>query len=376
MSIYANPLLMLVFTAFILVALIQLFYYLRYYLAVAFFKPAEISSEKPPVSIIICARNEAENLNNFLPAVLEQDYPDYEVIVVNDCSEDNSYDILGNYLLKYPHLKVSNINKDPKFTHNKKLAQLIGIKAAKNEFLLFTNADCKPESNLWLATMASGFTSNTVFVLGYGGYFQKKGLLNTFIRYDYMTIAMQYFGMAIRGLPCMGVGRNLAYKRSVFFENKDYRAHNQLISGDDDLFVNCNATADNTIVEFRHCSHTRSVPAATFKDFFKHKCLSLTTIPYYKLRDKIALFTEPTSRMLFYTALVILLTNRFMLPYVLACFVLRLCVQLTTLILVCKKLNEKKIVAASLFFDIISPIINFVFYICKPRKKTGVAQWK
>jgi glycosyltransferase involved in cell wall biosynthesis len=373
---YTNLFSTLAFSALILAALIQLFYYLRYYFAVALLKPSEILSEKPPVSIIICARNEAENLDNFLPAVLEQDYPDYEVIVVNDCSEDNTDDILGKYLLKYPHLKVSIISKDPKFTHNKKLAQLIGIKAAKNELLLFTDADCKPESNIWLVTMASRFTPNTVFVLGYGGYFQKKGLLNIYMRYDCMTIAMQYLGMAIRGLPYMGVGRNLAYKRSAFFENKDYRVYNQLISGDDDLFINSNVTADNTVVEFRRCSHTRSVSAATFKDFFKQKCRSMATVPYYKLRDKIALLIEPTSRILFYAALVVLLINRFIWPYVLACFGLRLCIQLITLILVSKKLNEKRIIIASLFFDIFSPIINTVFYICKPSKKIGVAKWR
>ena len=364
------------FLILILTTGVQLFYYLRYYLAVAFFKPSEASPEKPPVSVIICARNEVENLNNFLPAVLEQDYPDYEVIVVNDCSEDNSYDVIGKYISKYPHLKVSSINKDPKFTHNRKLAQLIGIKAAKSETLLFINADSKPESNLWLATMVSQFTENTVFVLGYGGYFRKKGLLNAYIRYDCMTIAMQYLGMALRGLPYMGVGRNLAYKRSVFFNNKSYGVYNQLVSGDDDLFVNSNATVDNTVVEFQHCSHTRSVPATTVKEFFKQKCRYLTTAPYYKLRNKIMLLTEPVSRMLFYAALVVLLLKLFMLPYVLICFVLRLCVQLITLIFVGKKLNEQKIVGISLFFDLFSPIINTVFYLCKPGRKTGVAKWK
>ena len=372
----ANLFLSFAFLTLILTAGVQLFYYLWYYLAVALFKPAEASSDKPPVSVIICARNEAENLDNFLPAVLEQDYPDYEVIVINDCSEDNTDDILGKYLLKYPHLKISFVNKNPQFTHSKKLAQLVGIKAAINELLLFTNADCKPESDQWLATMASRFTDNACFVLGYGGYFQKKGILNAYIRYDCMTIAMQYLGMALRGAPYMGVGRNLAYKRSVFFENKGYGAHYHLVSGDDDLFVNSNATADNTVVEFSHHSHTRSVPAATFKEFFKQKCRHMTTADYYELRDKIALFAEPASRMLFYAAFVVLLVNRFLLPYVLVCFGLRLCVQLITLIITGKKLNEQKIVAISLFFDIFSPIINSAFYLCKSGRKNRAAKWK
>ena len=372
----ANLPFMIVFLTLIIVTCIQLFYYLWYYLAVALYKPSAASTAKPPVSVIICARNEAENLNNFLPAILEQNYPDYEVIVVNDCSEDNSYNVLGEYLVKYPHLKVSSVYKDPKFTHNKKLAQLIGIKAAKNELLVFTDADCKPESDQWLTTIASRFSQKTLFVLGYGGYFQQKGLLNAFIRYDCMTIAMQYFGMAIKEAPYMGVGRNLAYKRSLFFENRGYGAHNQLVSGDDDLFVNGNATAENTEVEFSHCSHTRSVPAATFKTFFKQKRRHLTTAPYYKLSDKVRLLVEPLTRVVFYAALIFLLINRFMWPYVLGIFGIRLCVQIITLILVAKKLNERKIVAFSLFFDIFSPIMNAVFYLCKPGRRTGATKWK
>ncbi len=158
-------------------AAIQLFYYLFFYSALSRKKqPARKQSPVQPVSIIICARNESENLKAFLPAVLEQDYPDYEVIVVNDCSEDNSYLILGNFLLQYPHLRISTVNKDPKFTHNKKFAQFIGIKAAKNEILLFTDADCRPESDQWLRNMTSHFDAKTDFVLGYGGYMSKKGL--------------------------------------------------------------------------------------------------------------------------------------------------------------------------------------------------------
>jgi cellulose synthase/poly-beta-1,6-N-acetylglucosamine synthase-like glycosyltransferase len=184
-----NLFLLVVFAVFSFSALIQLFYYLWFYMAVVRFRHPSSSNDKKPVSVIICARNEAENLKKFLPVVLEQDYPDYEVIVVNDCSEDNTYDVLGQYLLKYPNLKISNVNKDPKFTHNKKFAQFIGIKAAKNDILLFTDADCMPVSNKWIEGMTAQMDDNAGFVLGYGGYLKGKGLLNRYIRYDSMTIA-------------------------------------------------------------------------------------------------------------------------------------------------------------------------------------------
>ncbi|HUX58791.1 MAG TPA: glycosyltransferase [Bacteroidales bacterium] len=371
-----NVFFLIVFFIFVLSATVQLFYYLFFYLAVYLYKPSGIKSKKEPVSIIICARNEAENLREFLPSVLEQDYPDYEVIVVNDCSEDNSYDILGKYLIQYPHLKISNVNKDPKFTHNKKFAQFIGIKAAKNDILLFTDADCQPQSDKWLKGMTSHFNEKISFVLGYGGYLHIKGLLNKYIRYDSMTIAMQYLGMAIRGIPYMGVGRNLAYRRSVFFTNKGYGIHNHIISGDDDLFVNANAFSGNTSVEFSTGTHTRSVPNKNISDWIKQKKRHLTTSSYYKFRDKILLSTEPLTRTLFYITFIVLLSILFLWPVILAVFGLRLLIQIIVLSLVQRKLIEPGLIIYSLFFDIFSPVINIILFLSNSRGSSGKNKWK
>ena len=376
MADHENIILLVVFYIFSAVTAIQLFYYLFFYLSVYLRKFSETKKTVEPVSIIICARNEAENLQNFLPSILEQSYPDFEVIVVNDCSEDNSYVILSNYLTKYPHLRISNVNKDPKFTHNKKFAQFIGIKAARNEILLFTDSDCKPESDKWLEGMTSHFDSKTSFVLGYGGYLSEKGFLNKYIRYDSLTIAMQYLGMAIRGLPYMGVGRNLAYRRSVFFENKGFGSHNHIVSGDDDLFVNSIANGKNTSVEFRYETHTRSVPCQELNEWIIQKKRHLTTAPYYKIRDKILLVTEPLTRIIFYATFIVLLSFTFLWPWVLAVFMARFITQLTVFSLTQKKLNEPGLLGYLLFFDIFSPLINGIIFISNTRSKSGKNRWK
>ncbi len=368
--------LLAIFALFALSALVQVFYYLYYYLAVHLYQPSTPTGSKEPVSIIICARNEAENLSNFLPAILEQDYPDYEVIVVNDCSEDNSYEVLGKYLKQYPRLRISNVNKDPKFAHNKKFAQFIGIKAAKNDILLFTDADCQPQSDKWLEGMSSHFNEKISFVLGYGGYLNEKGVLNKYIRYDCMTIAMQYLGMAIKGNPYMGVGRNLAYRRTVFFSNKGFGSHNHIISGDDDLFVNSHATGSNTTVEFTISTHTRSVPHKNISDWIKQKKRHLTTGPYYKVRDKLVLVAEPISRTLFYSTLIVLLSFIFLWPFVLGLFLLRLLVQIIVLSLVQRKLNETRLLIFSLFFDIFSPVINIILFISNTGGGSAKNRWK
>jgi biofilm PGA synthesis N-glycosyltransferase PgaC len=371
-----HPFLLITLIIFGFSFLIQIFYYLFYYLAPALLRHQDGSFKNDPVSVIICARNEEQNLRDFLPAVLKQDYPEYEVIVVNDCSEDDSYNVLGGYLIKYPHLKVSNITRDPKFTHNKKFAQFIGIKAAKNELLLFTDADCKPESDKWLGKMVSHFDDNTDFVLGYGGYLIRKGLLNRYIRYDSMVIAMQYLGMAIRGITYMGVGRNLAYRRSLFFDKKGFSTHSHLASGDDDLFVNSNASENNVAVEFRKESHTRSVPASGIGEFFRQKSRHLTTAKHYKLRDKILLIAEPAARVLFYATFSVLLANLYLWPLLLVVFGIRMITQFTVFTLNKKKLNENGLLPWLQIFDILSPFINAVIYIGSLRQGTGINRWK
>ena len=376
MADHKNILFLIALCIFFSATVIQLFYYLFFYLSVYLKRSPETKRSSEPVSIIICARNEADNLLNFLPAVLEQEYPDYEVIVVNDCSEDNSYDILGKYLIQYPHLRISTVNKDPKFTHNKKFAQFIGIKAARNEILLFTDADCQPESDKWLKGMASHFDEKTNFVLGYGGYLRENGLLNKYIRYDSMTIAMQYLGMAIRGIPYMGVGRNLAYRRSVFFTNKGFGLHNHVISGDDDLLVNTIATGENTSVEFRNETHTRSIPCSGINEWVTQKKRHLTTAPYYKFKDKFLLITEPLTRIVFYALFIVLLSFMFLWPWLLAVFLLRSITQITVFTLVQKKLNEPGLLAYLLFFDIFSPLINSIIFLSNSRSRSGKNKWK
>jgi cellulose synthase/poly-beta-1,6-N-acetylglucosamine synthase-like glycosyltransferase len=376
MSDFYNIIFIAVFSVLATAAAIQLFYYLFFYLAVYVYKPVPKNTKKDPVSVIICARNEAENLKNFLPSILEQDYPDYEVIVVNDCSEDNSYEILGEYLNKYPHLKISTVNKDPKFTHFKRFAQFIGIKAAKNDILLFTDADCLAESDKWIEKMTSHVDDRVTFVLGYGGYRQGKGLLNKYVRYDCMTIAMQYLGMAIRGIPYMGVGRNLVYRRSVFFENKGFGSHNHLISGDDDLFVNSNASRKTTRVEFSEGSHTRSVTVTTLKAWITQKKRHLTTAPYYRPGHKILLALEPLTRILFYASFTGLCIANYLLPFTLAIFGLRLITQIIVLSLVQKKLKEPRLIIYSLIFDIFSPLINGILYISNLGNKRMNNAWK
>ncbi len=376
LQLIANDRGLILLVVFVLLLIVQLLYYLGIYARILFYKPVSKRIKQEPVSVVICARNEADNLDKYLPAVLTQNYPDYEVIVVNDCSTDNTDEILGKYLKKYKHLRTTNINEDKKFAHGKKLALTIGIKAAKHEILVLTDADCQPASDQWLSRIQQNFTEEKSLVLGYGGYFRRRSLLNNYIRYDTLMIAWQYLSYALSGDPYMGVGRNLSYRKSLFFDNKGFASHYHLLSGDDDLFVNETANKSNTTIESSKESHTRSESKKTLKEWIKQKRRHLTTNRYYKSRHKFLLGAEQFSRFLYYGSFIYMLSFRIYPYYVLSAFSLRFIIQLVFTKMVMKRLNEKNLLVSSLFFDVLSLFINFILYISNRLRFKRRRQWK
>jgi len=365
----------IVFLVFVAAVLVQLIYYVGFYMRFVFYKNKSIPFAPEPVSVIICARNEAENLESYLPVILSQDYPDYEVIVVDDCSTDETDMVLKKYLVQYPKLRTSVIKEDKKFSHAKKLAVTIGIKAARHERLLFIDADCRPESDQWIRQMSGQFTDNIAIVLGYGGYFSQPGLLNKYIRYDTLVIAMQYFSYALGKIPYMGVGRNLAYKRSLFYQGKGFASHFHLASGDDDLFVNEHATSTNTAVMFLPESHTRTAPKQSFDRWFFQKKRHVSTARLYKPQHKLLLSLEPLFRLLFYASFVPLLFIPALRVTVLGVFAVRLMVQIFVIKKTMIRLNEKNLLVISLLFDLISLFINVGLYFSSQIRPANY-QWK
>ena len=234
-----------------------------------FQSPEDVLNTQLPVSVIISARNEAKNLKENLPSILTQNYPNFEVVVINDCSSDSSDLVLDEFKEAYPNLKVVTINEHVRFKTGKKFALTLGIKAAANEHLLFTDADCRPLTGDWITRMATNFTGQIQIVLGYSPYHKTGGFLNNLIRFETIKTAINYLSSALNGDAYMGIGRNLAYTKTLFFSAKGFAAHMHILSGDDDLFVNQNATADNTAIEIHRdsfvCTDAKGTVAAWFR---------------------------------------------------------------------------------------------------------------
>ncbi len=298
---------------FAIVFLTQVYYYLFVFSKLAWYKSNPVLTLNPePVSVILCARNERENLTNFLENILNQDYPEYEVVVVNDCSYDGSGDLLEDFSRRYSHLKVVTIEEFDRFKHGKKFALTMGIKAAKYELLLNTDADCNPVSKDWISLMQRNFKSEKSIVLGYSPYRKVPGLLNAFIRFETFHTALQYFSYHLSGKTYMGVGRNLAYRKNLFFKNKGFASHMHIQSGDDDLFVNQHADKQNTTLEISPKSFTISEPKSTFAEFFKQKLRHTQAGKLYKKEHKNWLVIYAISAMMFYTLFTTLLIFKFL----------------------------------------------------------------
>ena len=196
--------------------------------------------EQKPVSIIICARNEAENLAKFLPRILSQNYRLYEVIVVNDNSDDTTGEVLIQHTINCPYLRIINIHNKYEFDSQvgKKKVLAEGIDAARHNVLLLTDADCEVASENWLRKMQGSLQGDKQIVLGYSPYFRYPGCLNLFIRFETVYTAVQYFSFALAKMPYMGVGRNLAYQKHLYELAGGFKQHEHIASGDDDLFIN------------------------------------------------------------------------------------------------------------------------------------------
>ena len=352
--------LMLIPLTLVISTIIQLIYDIAIHGKILGYPKEKNSEHQPPISVVICARDEEKNLEQNLPLILEQNYPNFEVVVVNDCSTDDTDMVLTRLSNQYKHLKTTEIKKDQKFTHGKKLAVTVGIKAATHECLLFTDADCYPVSNNWIARMASHYNEKNSIVLGYGGYKHYKGLLNTLIRYDTVMIALQYFTYALSGFPYMGVGRNMGYKKSLFYKNKGFAGHYHIDSGDDDIFINQTATKENTVIEISADSIIRSEPHKSFLAWFKQKKRHLRAATFYNKKTKWRLLTEVYSRLIFFAALILSLVyfTQFYL-YILGVFVFRYLIKFIILHNISKRLSEKYLLLLSPFYDLLIPLFNF-----------------
>jgi len=365
----------IVFYIFIVVIGIQTLFYVGIFGKFSNLTSRSKAQRKAPISVIICAKNEEENLKEFLPFILAQDYPNFEIILINDSSSDDTLEVMETFKAKDNRIKIVNVKSIEAFWGNKKYALTLGIKAAKHNLLLFTDADCKPVSKYWISEMSGHFSSSKSLVIGYGGYQKiKHSFLNKVIRFETLLTATQYFSYATMGLPYMAVGRNLAYKSDTFYEAKGFMNHMDVLSGDDDLFVNQVATKRNTAICFSKDSFTLSKPKTTYKSWFLQKRRHVNTANRYKLKHKILLALFYSSQILFWILATVLLSFQFNWIIVSALVCYRLILLYVIFGMTAKKFNEKDLLLFLPIFEIFLIIVQFFIFIKNTSSKPN--HWK
>lgn len=269
-----------------LLVLVQYYYFFGYFSKLANYKLPKPANERfMPISVVVCVRNNMHTIKPLIENLLAQKMPLYEIIMVDDRSGDEVYDYLLTMKYTYPNFRMTRIEETPDRMNAKKFALTLGIKAARYDFVLLTDDDCLPSSPNWVRQMQLGFQQGKSIVLGYSPYKRYGGLLNTLIRYETFYTGVQYLSFALAGKPYMGVGRNLAYTRELFFSYKGFYKHISVNGGDDDLFINRTASSDNVAVILSPDTVVPSEPKRTWREWYRQKLRHFSVGSLYKQED-------------------------------------------------------------------------------------------
>lgn len=323
------------------------------------------------VSLVICAKNELPNLKHHLPTWASQEGIEYEIVLVNDASTDGSQAWLNKVHSAYSNLNIIHLaNHDDGKLKGKRKALQTGVQAAISEYVVLTDADCVPYSKYWLKEMVASFNASTEIVLGFSPYQKEAGFLNLLIRYETLLTALQYLSFAKLGFPYMGVGRNIAYKKSIL-SNEAFEKSNRTSSGDDDLMVALLANKTNVAIQLNENSFVYSKPATDFKTWFKQKQRHYSTAQYYSLPLKLVVGGFGALNLLFYIAIFILLYNEVNLLNVLSIYLLKNIVFVLLTFKSISNFKEKGIVKSILYLDFVYLVLLIMNHLKAFRLKHG-----
>lgn len=381
---FYNRLSFTILICFLLALVVQLVYHWLVFSKLAFHKKKlrpKTDEELEPVSVVVCARDAYEYLTDLVPVLLNQDYPDYEIVIVNDCSDDETEEYLKDLERKEPKIKPVQLRQHLNFFNGKKFPLSMGIKSAKNDLLVLTDVNCMPTNDQWLRSIVNCYGNNTEVVIGYSPYMHKKGLFNQIIRFDAVQYAMLYLSAALRKHPYMGIGKNLSYRKELFYRNKGFTSHYTTSVGDDDLFVNQVARGKNTEVLIDADNAILTTPPRKFKLWMRQKSSRYSTLPQYNTVAKASQAIFVWSQFLFYATFIALICLKpafaisfgsvFYIPIIAFLFLLRYISQIIVFHGVCKRLGEKGLLPGLVFYDLLFAILSPVLRIMG-RMKMGV----
>lgn len=366
-----NSLSFIVLVIFIVCLVVQLLYHWGFFSKVAFYKRnarPKLDEELEPVSVVLCARDAYEYLIDLIPALLKQDYPDFEIVVVNDCSDDETEEYLKDLERKEPRVKPVQLKQHLNFFNGKKFPLSMGIKSAKNDLLVLTDCNCMPVNDQWLRSVVNRYNQRTEIVIGYSPIVHKKGSLNRLMRFDALQNGLLYLSAALNRHPYMGVSKNLSYRKELFYRNKGFISHYTTSMGDDDLFIGQVANKKNTEVLIDAENAILTTPPSTFRLWMRQKSSRYSTVSQYSTRARLSLSLFYASQLLFYVSFITLLclkpaftiTNGavFYIPILAFFFLLRFGTQMIIYHKASKRLGEKGLLPGLVIYDFLFAFLS------------------
>ncbi len=352
---------------------IQLYFHWAQFSKVAFYKRnarPKLDEELEPASIVLCARDAYEYLTELIPVLLNQDYPDFEIVVVNDCSDDETEEYLKDLERREPRVKPVQLKQHLNFFNGKKFPLSMGIKSAQNDLIVLTDFNCMPVNDQWLRSVVNRYNHQTEIVIGYSPYVQKKGSLNHLMRFDALQNGLLYLSAALNHHAYMGIGKNLSYRKELFFRNKGFISHYTTAVGEDDLFINKVSTKKNTEVLIDAENAILTTPTSSFKLWMRQKSSRYSTVSKYDGRSRLMLSLFYGSQLLFYVSFITLIAlcakpafvitggAAFYIPILVFFFLLRFGSQMIIYHNASKRLGEKGLLPGLIVYDFLFAFLS------------------
>jgi len=367
---HQDPFLFILFGIFILFTLHQLIYIWLYPAAIAFCKCPEVNELTHGASIVIYAKNNYRHLKENLPLLLNQSYHAFEVVIVNDISDDDSDLYLDSMARQHTNLHVIHMNSGLNFFKGKKFPQSLGIRSAQYDTIIFTDVDCRPASAFWLRRMMSSFDDTVSVVLGYAAMDKSSGMLNRCFRMDNILYFMRFLGFAKRRMPVSGSARNIAFRKKFFSERNSFRDLYYMLSGDDDLFINRIVGRYNTAVQIHPEAHMVFSAPGKLRTWLVMKKDQMAGSHYYRFQHKFRFFRIIVSQVGFWGLFAVLLALGYMVPFVLGAFLLRMISWFLVVIFTIKRFDEPDLFVTSLFAELMLMLINPYLWLAGRTTKT------
>jgi glycosyltransferase involved in cell wall biosynthesis len=363
----------IVLYVFLVLLAVQLLYFWGLFVRLAFGKQKKPTVTRPPVSVILVAHNQYNDLNSNLQSFLAQSYPNFEVVVVNDNSDDGSDELLKTISMQHDNLKIVELRQHLNWFKGRKFPLSIGIKSATHEVLLLSDIRYRPATNNWISRMMESYAPRTEIVLGYAS-FATPSKINLWYRFTAFYDGLFYLSMALSGFTFKGVGKNLSYQKSLFYREKGFSSHYVINSGDDELFVNKSATRNNVAVQINPAGQTARTKAITFSQWLTNEKNKLAIRRHFKFGHRATISIFNTTTFSFFLLFAMLLISGYYFELVLGAFALRLISQMVIFGFSQKKLSEKRLIIFAPVLEIIHVLIDFLLWISLlfTRKK----KWK